>query len=164
MQDSQRHWDGVYQTKPFDAVSWYAPHLNLSIQLIETLCPDLNSAIVDVGGGESTLVDDLLFRGYSNLSVLDISARAIEFTQRRLGAKGKGVQWHVGDVTQYEFGEQKFDLWHDRAVFHFLTDASARQHYVEVVKRFVKPGGHVVMATFGPRRTPQVQRAGSGSI
>ena len=84
------------------------------------------------------------------MSVLDISATAIDFTRKRLGAKAQDVSWHVGDITQYDFGPKKFDLWHDRAVFHFLTEPAARRAYVELVRRSVKPGGHVLMATFGP--------------
>ena len=144
------HWESVYRNKSFDSVSWYAPHLGDSIRLIEKLCPDKTAAIVDIGGGESTLVDDLLQRHYLDVSVLDISATAIDFTKQRLGAKAQQVDWHVGDITQYDFGSKQFDLWHDRAVFHFLTDPVARQCYVELVRRAVKPGGHVLMATFGP--------------
>lgn len=144
------HWENVYRSKNFDAVSWYAPHLGESLRLIEQLYPDKTAAIVDIGGGESTLVDDLLQRHYLDVSVLDISGTAIEFTKRRLGAKATHVSWHVGDITQYDFGAKKFDLWHDRAVFHFLTDPAARQSYVELVRRSVKPGGYVLMATFGP--------------
>jgi SAM-dependent methyltransferase len=147
---STDHWENVYRNKNFDAVSWYAPHLGESLRLIEQLCPDKTAAIVDVGGGESTLVDDLLHRHYLDLSVLDISAAAIEFTKRRVGAKAKQVNWHVGDITRYSFGEKKFTLWHDRAVFHFLTDPAARQEYVDLVRSSVKPGGYVLMATFGP--------------
>lgn len=144
------HWESVYRNKSFDSVSWYAPHLGDSIRLIEKLCPDKTAAIVDIGGGESTLVDDLLQRHYLDVSVLDISVTAIDFTKHRLGSKAQQVGWHVGDITQYDFGSKQFDLWHDRAVFHFLTDTSARQNYVELVRRSVKPGGYVLMATFGP--------------
>ena len=144
------HWDSVYRNKNFDAVSWYVPHLGESLRLIEQLCPDKTAAIVDIGGGESTLVDDLLHRHYLDLSVLDISGTAIEFTKRRLGAKAEQVSWHIGDITQHDFETKQFDLWHDRAVFHFLTEPTARQAYVQLVRRSVKPGGHVLMATFGP--------------
>lgn len=147
---SSEHWENVYRNKPFDAVSWYAPHLGESLRLIEKLCPEKAAAIVDIGGGESTLVDDLLKRGYLDLSVLDISATAIEFTKQRVGPKATQVDWHVGDITHYDFGNKQFDLWHDRAVFHFLTDESARHAYVDLVRRSVKPGGYVLMATFGP--------------
>jgi SAM-dependent methyltransferase len=144
------HWENVYLSKSFDTVSWYAPHLAESLRLIEQLCPDKTAAVVDIGGGQSTLVDDLLSRGYLDVSVLDISGTAIEFTKRRLGNKAGSVGWHVGDVTTYDFGAKRFDLWHDRAVFHFLTDPRARQAYVDRVRRFVKPGGFVLMVTFGP--------------
>lgn len=147
---SANHWENVYRSKNFDAVSWYVPHLGESLRLIEQLCPDKTAAIVDVGGGESTLVDDLLHRHYLDLSVLDISAAAIDFTKRRLGAKAQQVNWHIGDITRYNFGGKKFDLWHDPAVFHFLTDPAARQAYVDLVRNSVKPGGYVLMATFGP--------------
>lgn len=144
------HWEKVYQNKPFDSVSWYSPHLGESLRLIQKLCPDLTASIIDVGGGESTLVDDLLQQHYLDVSVLDISLTAIDFTRQRLGQQAQQVNWHVGDITQYDFGEKRFDLWHDRAVFHFLTEPVARQAYVDLVKRSVKPGGHVLMATFGP--------------
>ena len=144
------HWENVYRNKSFDAVSWYAPHLGESLRLIQELCPDANASIIDIGGGESTLVDDLLYRQYVDVSVLDISSTAIDFTRQRLGPLAHEVTWHVGDITQHDFGDQRFDLWHDRAVFHFLTDPAARQAYVELVRRSVKPGGYVLMATFGP--------------
>jgi 16S rRNA G1207 methylase RsmC len=98
MQTSE-HWEDVYRYKRFDAVSWYAPHLGESLRLMEHLCPDKTAAIVDIGGGESTLVDDLLQRRYLDVSVLDISATAIDFTKQRLGAKAQQVSWHVGDIT-----------------------------------------------------------------
>lgn len=118
---SSDHWENVYRSKPFDAVSWYAPHLGESLRLIQKLCPDPMASIIDIGGGESTLVDDLLQQQYRDVSVLDISATAIDFTRQRLGLQAQQVDWHVGDITQYDFGGQQFDLWHDRAVFHFLT-------------------------------------------
>lgn len=151
MADPSMHWEKVYGTKKFDAVSWYAQHLAQSLRLITGLAPQKDAAIIDVGGGESTLVDDLLGLGYSNLSVLDISARAINFTRHRLGARANAVHWYVADITRADFGDRKFDLWHDRAVFHFLTDADSRLAYVRLVQQVVKPGGHVVMATFGPQ-------------
>ena len=147
---SADHWENVYRKKKFDCVSWYAPHLRESLRLIEQLCPDKTAAIVDVGGGESTLVDDLVHRNYLDLTVLDISATAIDFTKHRLGAKAQQVSWLVGDVTRYSFAAKQFDLWHDRAVFHFLTDSAERKAYVDLVRSSVKPGGFVLMATFGP--------------
>jgi SAM-dependent methyltransferase len=150
MIEKAHHWENVYRNKSFDAVSWYAPHLAESLRLIVQLCLDKTAAIVDIGAGESTLVDDLLQRHYLDLSVLDISATAIEFTKQRLGTKAAQVSWHVGDITRYDFASKQFDLWHDRAVFHFLTEPSARRSYIELVRRSVQPGGYVLMATFGP--------------
>lgn len=149
--ETHTHWETVYQSKTFDAVSWYVPHLGESLRLIEQLCPDRGAAVIDVGGGESTLVDDLLERRYRDVSVLDLSATAIDFTRQRLGERAQQVGWWVGDVTRHDFGPKQFDLWHDRAVFHFLTDAASRRAYVDQVRRSVRPGGHVVMATFGPQ-------------
>lgn len=148
---TSEHWNTVYRNKKENAVSWYAPHLTESLNLIEHLCPDQTAAIIDIGGGESTLVDDLLKRGYLDVSVLDISSAAIDHTRQRLGKEAEQVGWHVGDVSQYDFGAKQFDLWHDRAVFHFLTQTEDRQAYVELVRRSVKTGGYVLMATFGPQ-------------
>jgi len=147
---SSEHWENVYRNKSFDAVSWYAPHLQESLRLIDQLCPDKTAAIVDIGGGESTLIDDLIRGHYLDVSVLDISGTAIDFTKQRLGPESRQVGWHVGDITQYDFGQKKFDLWHDRAVFHFLVDLEARRRYVDLVRRSVTPGGYVLIATFGP--------------
>lgn len=147
---NSEHWDSVYRNKPFDAVSWYAPHLDDSLELITQLQRGCGSAVIDIGGGESTLVDDLLERGYRDLTVLDLSAQAIAFTQDRLGQDATKVQWQVGDVTTVKLPEWRYDVWHDRAVFHFLTDEQQRRAYVEQVRRCVRPGGHVILATFGP--------------
>ena len=131
-------------------MSWYALHLDASLELIEGTSLPRSAAIVDVGGGESTLVDDLLARGYTDISVLDISSSAIDANRKRLGREEERVTWLVGDITQFEFETSKFDVWHDRAVFHFLTDPSDRIAYVRQVEKVVKPGGHVIVATFGP--------------
>lgn len=96
------------------------------------------------------MVDDLLKRHYLDVSVLDISSTAIDFTKQRLGHKADQVNWHVGDVTRFDFGNKKFDLWHDRAVFHFLTQPEQRQAYVNLARQSLNPGGYVLMATFGP--------------
>ncbi len=146
----QTHWDHVYQTKPADAVSWYRPHLDKSLELIRHVASDLSAAIIDVGGGESTLVDDLLAAGYRDVTVLDISATAIEVAKQRLGSNAERVTWLAADITEAELPEHRYAVWHDRAVFHFLTDAQQRAAYVRQVARAVKPGGHVIVATFGP--------------
>ncbi len=144
------HWEGVYEQKGAERVSWFRPHLERSIAFIENAGAPRNAGIIDVGGGASTLVDDLLTRGYSNVSVLDISEKAIDVAKARLGAHASQVTWLVGDITKIELPEHAYDFWHDRAVFHFLRDEDDRRRYVEVVRRALKPGGHIVVATFGP--------------
>ncbi|TXH69614.1 MAG: class I SAM-dependent methyltransferase [Thiothrix sp.] len=144
-----QHWESVYQTKNTAQVSWYAPHLETSLQLIQRLAPNRQAAILDVGTGASTLPDDLLAAGYSQLSMLDIANHALLVSQMRLGKKAQAVNWLVGDVLDMEFAPQSFDIWHDRAVFHFLTDSTQRERYVQQVLKATKPQGHVIMATFG---------------
>src|SRR5262249_3742801 len=146
----QEHWDSVHERKEPAEVSWYRPHLERSLLFIERAGLPRTAAIIDVGGGASTLVDDLIEHGYGNLTVLDISARAIARSQERVGARGVGVEWLTGDVTEIELRAHHFDFWHDRAVFHFLTDEAARARYVAAVRRALKPNGHIVVATFGP--------------
>ena len=148
--DARSHWDAVYTTKAPDAVSWYRPHLEKSLEIIERIARDRSVSIIDVGGGESTLVDDLLARGYQSVAVLDVSRTAIEVTKRRLGQTADRVQWVVGDITNVELPSNAYDVWHDRAVFHFLTTMEQRVAYVRQVARAVKPGGHVLVSTFGP--------------
>ncbi len=150
MTPKREHWDTVYQTKAPDAVSWYAPHLDTSLKLIQRATGDKQAAIIDVGGGESTLVDDLLAEGYANISVLDISQKAIDVARNRLGEKANQVIWYCADVTNALLPQHHFDVWHDRAVFHFLTDEADRQRYVQQVKQAVQHGGHVIVSTFGP--------------
>src|SRR5712691_9410191 len=118
--NAQKHWEAVFTSKAPDAVSWYRPHLEVSLDLIERCAPARSSPIIDVGAGESTLVDDLLSRGYEALTVLDVSKTAIDTTKKRLGRAAEQVHWTVGDITQTSLPPQSFDLWHDRAVFHFL--------------------------------------------
>ncbi len=146
---TKQHWEKVYSTKPATGVSWYAPHLARSIELIERAAPDHHARIIDVGGGASTLVDDLLDRGFDSLTVLDLSEAALRTAKERLGGRASAVSWLPGDVTTVELPAAHYDVWHDRAVFHFLTDAGRRRLYVDNVMRAVKPGGHVIVATFG---------------
>ncbi len=148
--DARQHWERVYRTKQPTEVSWYAPHLDVSLRMIEEAAPERGSRIIDVGGGEATLVDDLLDRGYRYLSVLDVSVTALDVAKARLGERAGAVDWLCGDVTTYPFTRHQYDAWHDRAVFHFLTDAKDRVAYVRQVMHAVKPGGHVIVATFGP--------------
>ncbi len=147
----QQHWENVYGTKPPDQVSWFRPHLEISLALIERVAQGNPSAsIIDVGGGASTLVDDLIERGYRNLTVLDISQAALDVAQKRLGKAAESVRWLRADVAQSSLPSRSFDVWHDRAVFHFLTTPEERLAYVRNVTLAVKPGGHVVVSTFGP--------------
>ncbi len=148
---TRAHWDHVYRTKPADQVSWYRPHLERSLAFIEAVAPDAAAAIIDVGGGESTLVDDLVARGYRDVTVLDVAPSAIAAAKARLGAAAARVQWLVADITTVELPLQRYDLWHDRAVFHFLTRPEDRAAYVRQALRAVRPGGYVVVATFGPQ-------------
>lgn len=152
---SQSHWEQVYSSKAPDAVSWYAPHLAESLAYISQTGVGPEAAIVDVGGGESTLVDDLLDAGYRNIEVLDLSAHALEVCKTRLGERAAQVSWRVGDVLALEFAPQSVDIWHDRAVFHFLTDPAQRQRYVEQVLKALKPGGFAIVGTFGPEGPTQ---------
>lgn len=122
----------------------------MSLRLIENAAPERASRIIDVGGGEATLVDDLLDRGYRNLAVLDVSQTALDVAKARLGERAGAVDWLCGDVTTFPFTRHQYDVWHDRAVFHFLTDPKDRAAYVRQVTHAVKPGGHVIVATFGP--------------
>ncbi len=146
---SKDHWEKVYSTKAPDGVSWFQPHADMSMRLIHDSGLNKDAAIIDVGGGASALVDDLLNEGYGNITVLDLSGAALETSRRRLGARGDGVRWMEADITNAEFEPHSLDLWHDRAVFHFLTSEADRAAYVRQVLRALKPGGHVIMATFG---------------
>jgi len=148
--DAGSHWENIYRTKAPDAVSWYRSHLDRSLELIESAAPGRSARIIDIGGGESTLVDDLLGSGYPNLTVMDVSQTALDVTRARLGEAGKRIEWVCADVTQADLPAQAYDVWHDRAVFHFLVRQEQRNAYVRLAARSVKPGGHIIVSTFGP--------------
>jgi SAM-dependent methyltransferase len=148
--DTRNHWEKIYKTKTPEAVSWYRPHLETSLRLIERAASGPSSSIIDVGGGESTLVDDLLARGYENLTVLDVSQTALDVTKKRLGLAAERVHWLVADITEAHLEPGAYDVWHDRAVFHFLIAPEQRTAYVRQVAHAVKSGGHVIIGTFGP--------------
>lgn len=145
----QQHWEGVYAAKAYTEVSWYQPMPERSVQLILRTGVDRDDPIIDIGGGASTLIDHLLDEGFSDTTVLDISNAAFEQARKRLGPRAAAVEWIVSDVMQFE-PRREYRLWHDRAVLHFLTDASDREHYVEILRRAIAPAGHFVLATFGP--------------
>jgi 2-polyprenyl-3-methyl-5-hydroxy-6-metoxy-1,4-benzoquinol methylase len=142
------HWEQVYSSKSTTAVSWFQQHAEQSLRLILDTGVAPTAAMIDVGGGASTLVDDLLMKGYSDISVLDLSRAALQAAQARLGDTASRVRWLEGDITEIELPFHAYDVWHDRAVFHFLTDAEQRQAYVRAVLHAVKPGGHVIVSTF----------------
>lgn len=152
---SKEHWERIYSTKATDAVSWYQAHADHSLRLIAATGVPHTASIIDVGGGASTLVDDLLANDFQKITVLDLSAAALNSAKDRLGARAGSVTWLESDVTQVELPLHAYDVWHDRAVFHFLTDPEDRRAYVRGVLRSVKLGGHVIIATFaedGPLR------------
>ena len=142
------HWEQVYATRRADAVSWFQPHAEHSLRLIRDTGVVHSASIIDVGGGASTLVDDLVHAGYTQLTILDLSATALAAARSRLGAAGDAVQWLQADVTGAALPRHAYDVWHDRAVFHFLTSPEERHAYVRTVLHAVRPGGHLIIATF----------------
>lgn len=146
----QEHWESIYGTTGPQDLSWYRPHLDRSLKFIDQAGLAHDAPIIDVGGGASTLVDDLLARGYRDITVLDLSEAAIAQARARLGLEAARVTWIVGDATRLELPEQRYEFWHDRAVFHFLTEQEDRERYVSQVRHALKTGGHIVVATFGP--------------
>ncbi len=145
---SKEHWEQVYETKAETEVSWFQPHAELSLKLIRAANASNDVSIIDVGGGASTLVDDLLAAGSRKLTVLDLSAAALAKARQRLGERAAAVTWIEGNILDAPLPAQAYDVWHDRAVFHFLTDEAERHAYVAAVLHAVKPGGLVIVATF----------------
>jgi SAM-dependent methyltransferase len=152
--DRKAHWQNVYQDKSSLDVSWYQKEPILSLELIHSTQVARDEAIIDVGGGASVLVDYLHKEGFTNLAVLDISGNALASAKKRLGDSAKSIEWVEADITQFDAPHQ-FSLWHDRAVFHFLTDQSDRKSYVKAIKHALRPGGHLIIAAFaigGPEK------------
>jgi 2-polyprenyl-3-methyl-5-hydroxy-6-metoxy-1,4-benzoquinol methylase len=147
MSDRKTHWEKIYGDKAPQEVSWYQKEPALSLQLIHNTHLAHDAPIIDVGGGASVLVEYLCDEGYTNVAVLDISAKALAYAQDRLGDNASRVEWYEEDVTRFKSPHQ-FSLWHDRAVFHFLTDESDRSDYVKVLKRTLEPNGHLIVAAF----------------
>jgi len=143
------HWEDVYSTKAVTEVSWFRPHLETSMALIRKTGVARDGHIIDVGGGASTLVDDLLAEGYGHVTVLDVAEAALADSRKRLGEKASEVTWLAANVTDTSLSPNTYDVWHDRAVFHFLTEAADRDKYVRLARRSIKPGGYAVIATFG---------------
>lgn len=146
----KEHWERVYRTKAAAELSWFQPHAERSLELVRGIAAGRACRLVDVGGGASTLVDDLLEAGNFDVTVLDVSQAALAVARARLGPRAARVRWLEGDVTTVSLPEHGYDIWHDRAVFHFLTEAPARAAYVQQARRALRPGGHAVVAAFGP--------------
>jgi SAM-dependent methyltransferase len=153
--DSKAHWEHIYETTNPTQVSWFEPDATLSLALVRSVAPTREEAIIDVGAGASTFVDGLLTAGYHRITVLDLSGAALAHAQHRLAERARTVQWREADVFDAALPANAFDVWHDRAVFHFLTRAVDRRAYVAQVRRALRPGGFALVATFatdGPSR------------
>ncbi len=149
------HWEQVYSTKPTDKLGWFKPHLQTSLAWIEELRLAVDTPVIDVGGGASTLADDLLEAGYRCVTVLDIAEKALHLAQARLGERADLIQWRVGDITSVDLPAHHYELWHDRAVLHFLTEAEQQREYRNNLLKALKPGGHLIMGTFAPEAPPK---------
>ena len=144
------HWESIYHSKPAWEVSWYQREATISRAHIQRVTPELDSPIIDVGGGASTLVDGLLDAGYRAVTVLDLAPSALAVAQQRLGERAGRVRWSASDVLTTPLPAARYAVWHDRAVFHFLTDPKDRMRYVAQTRWVVRPGGHVIVASFAP--------------
>lgn len=165
---NQDHWDAVYRTKQSDSVSWYQPSPRPSLEAIERYAIGAAPSLIDVGGGASNLVDALLKRGWADLTVLDIAAPALDVARQRLGDDARRVTWTVADIVEWQ-PPQTYDVWHDRAVFHFLTTPEQRQGYKKALAAGTAPGSVVILSTFaldGPEKCSGlvVQRYDAGSL
>lgn len=152
--DRKKHWETIYQTKQLDEVSWFQPTPETSLRFFKQFDVPKTAKIIDVGGGDSFLIDHLLDLGYQDISVLDISAAAIERAKKRLGERADKVTWITSDIVNFEPAE-KYDFWHDRAAFHFLTDEQEISNYIETAHRHINTNGFLVMGTFseqGPKK------------
>jgi SAM-dependent methyltransferase len=155
MTDSKQHWENIYGSKSHKEVSWYADHVETTPGWIQALGLPKDARLIDIGGGASTWVDDLLDQGLRNLTVLDISRAALDIAKERIGNRGAGVNWLDANVLEYPFAPRSFDLWHDRAVFHFLTDEHDREIYRTKAVNALKPGGYLLFSVFaddGPEK------------
>lgn len=157
--DRKQHWETIYNTKQLNEVSWYQPVPETSLEFLKQFNIPKDAKIIDVGGGDSLFVDHLLYSGYSNLTVLDISASALERAKSRLGDRASSVKWIVSDASEFEPVEH-YDFWHDRAAFHFFTNEKDINNYVSVMNKGIKPGGVLVIGTFsekGPEKCSRIE-------
>lgn len=156
---NKQHWENIYSTKTLQEVSWYQPHPETSLTFLEKLAIPFSAPIIDIGGGDSLLVDHLLALGYEDISVLDISETAIHKAQSRLGTKAAKVHWILSDVTNFE-PQRRYDFWHDRATFHFLTHEDEINKYIQVMQQGLSPIGKSVIGTFalnGPTKCSGIE-------
>ena len=152
--ERKNHWENIYQTKDLTQVSWYQPKPEISLDFLQEFKVDKTAKIIDIGGGDSLLVDNLIELGYQDISVLDISALALEKAKKRLEAKAEKVKWIVADIATFQ-PEEQYDFWHDRAVFHFLTEEHEISNYVASLQKGIKPAGVLILCTFsedGPKK------------
>lgn len=157
--DRKKHWENIYQTKELKDVSWFQPTPETSLDFFKQFNVPTSDKVIDIGGGDSFLVDHLLDLGYQDISVLDISAAAIDRAKQRLGDKAKNVKWIVADAANFKPTE-KYDFWHDRAAFHFLTDDQDISNYLETARQNINPTGVLVIGTFseqGPKKCSGIE-------
>ena len=149
------HWEKVYSTRPINKLGWYERHLKTSLNWILEIGLDAEAPIIDVGGGSSTLADDLLEAGYKSITVLDISEKALTSIKARLGKKAKLITWLCEDITSIDLPTNNYELWHDRAVFHFLIEREQQQKYRDCLFSALKPSGNLIIGTFAPEAPPR---------
>lgn len=150
MQNYKTHWENIYETKTESDLSWSQPYPHTSVDFINLFKLPKTSSVIDIGGGDSHLVDALLELGYSDISVLDISAKSIQRAKSRLGEKAAAITWIEKDIVDF-VPERKYDFWHDRAAFHFLTTEIQITKYLAIAKQSIKPSGHLVLGTFSDK-------------
>ena len=148
--DRKSHWEQVYATRMAEKLGWYKPRLDTSLSWLAELNLGRSASIIDVGGGASTLVDDLVDAGYESITVLDVAEEALAASKKRLGRQSEMVMWLSGDITDYSLPPNRFALWHDRAMLHFLVDAEQRDAYHANLMQSLQPGGHVIIGVFAP--------------
>ena len=157
--DRKKHWENIYQTKELKDVSWFQPTPETSLDFFKQFKVPTTAKVIDIGGGDSFLVDNLLDLGYQDISVLDISTAAIDRAKQRLGDKAKNVKWIVADAATFKPTE-KYDFWHDRAAFHFLTDEQEISNYLQTAQESINPTGVLVIGTFseqGPKKCSGIE-------
>lgn len=157
--DRKKHWENIYATKELESCSWFQPNPHTSLELIDSVNLSNSAKIIDIGGGDSSLADFLLQRGYSDVTVMDISAAALERAKLKLGERAMKVKWMEGDASDF-YPNEKYDLWHDRAAFHFLTEPSEIANYVRTAKNSLVDGGILIVGTFsenGPKKCSGIE-------